>query len=130
MYRLRSLAAESQGDATIAANLRVDMAKAHNMATLRRDVDSQATLLNCMLRDLLRNKQGKSKRDEIVCGFFFFTAGLTVTSRFFLNVLYYSGTGAQALQLDLSAASNNQLCRYLYNGRIQLCVSSTSVFFT
>jgi hypothetical protein len=61
MYRLRSLAAESQGDAAIAAHLRVDMAKAHNMATLRRDVDSQATLLNCMLRDLLRNKQGKTK---------------------------------------------------------------------
>lgn len=62
MYRLRALAAESQGDPIIAANLRVDMAKAHNMATLRRDVDSQATLLNCMLRDLLRNKQGKSRR--------------------------------------------------------------------
>jgi hypothetical protein len=66
MYRLRSLAAESQGDATIAANLRVDMAKAHNMATLRRDVDSQATLLNCMLRDLLRNKQGKTRHCDTV----------------------------------------------------------------
>jgi hypothetical protein len=61
MFRLRSLAAESLEDPAINANLRVDMAKAHNMATLRRDVDSQATLLNCMLRDLLRNKQGKTR---------------------------------------------------------------------
>jgi hypothetical protein len=61
MFRLRSLAAESLADPAINANLRVDMAKAHNMATLRRDVDSQATLLNCMLRDLLQNKRGKTR---------------------------------------------------------------------
>jgi len=59
MFRLRSLVAESLNDASIHASLRIDMTKAHNMASLRRDVDSQATLLNCMLRDLLRNSQGR-----------------------------------------------------------------------
>jgi hypothetical protein len=58
MLRWRSLVAESLANPALSASLRVDMAKAHNMASLRRDVDSQATLLNCMLRDLLLNKQG------------------------------------------------------------------------
>lgn len=60
MFRWRSMVAEALADPTLSASLRVDMAKAHNMASLRRDVDTQATLLNCMLRDLLRNKQGTS----------------------------------------------------------------------
>ena len=59
MFRFRSLVAESLNDPSIAAPLRQDMARAHNMACLRRDVDCQATLLNLMLRDLLNNSQGK-----------------------------------------------------------------------
>lgn len=59
MYRLRALVAESINDSNLSANLRQDMAHAYNTATLRRDVDTQATLLNCMLRDLLQNSQGK-----------------------------------------------------------------------
>jgi len=58
MYRLRSLVAESLNDPSTSAMLLADMTKAHKMAALRRDVDSQATLLNSMLRDLLRNSQG------------------------------------------------------------------------
>jgi hypothetical protein len=61
MYRLRSLVAESIPESAAAdlhAGLRTDMARAHNMASLRRDVDTQSTLLNCMLRDLLRHSQG------------------------------------------------------------------------
>jgi hypothetical protein len=60
MYRLRSLVAESipEGATDLHAGLRTDMARAHNMASLRRDVDTQSTLLNCMLRDLLRHSQG------------------------------------------------------------------------
>jgi hypothetical protein len=58
MFRLRSLAAESLHSASLEAGLRVGMAKAYNMAVLRRDVDTQATLLNCMLRDLLKHSQG------------------------------------------------------------------------
>jgi len=57
MFRLRSLAAESLHSPAIDVGLRVGMAKAHNIATLRRDVETQATLLNCMLRDLLRHSQ-------------------------------------------------------------------------
>ena len=58
MFRLRSLVAESLTDPGMAAALRQDMARAHNMACLRRDFDCQATLLNLMLRDLLQNSQG------------------------------------------------------------------------
>lgn len=58
IFRLRSLVAESINSPSIDMKMRADMAKSHSMATLRRDVDSQATLLNCMLRDLLRHSQG------------------------------------------------------------------------
>lgn len=56
MYRYRSLVAESLPTDAV-PGLRQDMVKAHNMACLRRDVDSQATLLNLMLRDLLNGSQ-------------------------------------------------------------------------
>lgn len=56
LYRWRSLVAESLPTTTIVTV--ASMAQAHNLATLRRDVDTQATLLNSMLRDLLRHSQG------------------------------------------------------------------------
>ena len=59
MFRYRFLVAESLNDRSVNAALRQDMARAHNMACLRRDVDCQATLLNLMLRDLLNNSQGR-----------------------------------------------------------------------
>jgi hypothetical protein len=68
MYRYRSLVAEGLKDTEIDASLRQDMIKAHNMACLRRDVDSQATLLNIMLADLLNHSQSKcrcSKTNDI-----------------------------------------------------------------
>ena len=59
MYRYRSLVAESlTSDPSLATNLRQDMVRAHGMASLRRDVDTQATLLNLMLHDLLNASQG------------------------------------------------------------------------
>lgn len=58
LYRWRALVAESINDANLTTNLRADMARAHNSASLRRDADTQATLLNCMLRDLLKHSQG------------------------------------------------------------------------
>jgi hypothetical protein len=59
MYRYRSLVVEAMKNDGITASLRQDMVKAHNLACLRRDVDSQATLLNLMLRDLLLHSQSK-----------------------------------------------------------------------
>ena len=50
LLRWRALVASTQ-------SLREEHALAHNMATLRRDVDSQATLLNAMLRDMLQHSQ-------------------------------------------------------------------------
>jgi hypothetical protein len=67
MFRFRSLVAESVNDPATAAALRQDMAKAHNMACLRRDVDCQATLLNLMMRDLLENSQGKDLYSRSLC---------------------------------------------------------------
>jgi hypothetical protein len=59
MYRYRSLVTDVLKDQAINATLRQDMAKAHNMACLRRDVDCQATLLNLMLQDLIVHSQSK-----------------------------------------------------------------------
>jgi 26S proteasome regulatory subunit N3 len=60
LYRYRSLLADALKDPAITSSLRQEMARAHNMACLRRDFDSQATLLNQMLRDLLQHSQSKS----------------------------------------------------------------------
>jgi len=57
LYRLRALVLE--GMPHDMESVREDMAKAHNLASLRRDVDTQATLINCMLRDLLKASLGK-----------------------------------------------------------------------
>jgi len=90
LYRYRSLLADSMKDPSITLSLRQVMAKAHNMACLRRDVDSQATLLNLMLRDLLLHSQVEQA-----------------------NKLLSNATFPES-------ASNNELCRYLYySGRIQ-----------
>lgn len=90
LYRYRSLVADSMKDLSIALGLRQVMAKAHNMACLRRDVDCQATLLNLMLRDLLMHSQVEQA-----------------------NKLLSNATFPES-------ASNNELCRYLYySGRIQ-----------
>lgn len=86
LYRWRSLVAERAGSPAG----RQDMALAHNAATVRRDVDTQATLLNSMLRDLIRHSQIEQA-----------------------NKLLSNSTFPEQ-------ASNNQLCRYLYySGRIQ-----------
>ncbi|KAL3937037.1 MAG: hypothetical protein SGBAC_007763 [Bacillariaceae sp.] len=67
-----------------------DMAKAHNMACVRRDVDCQATLLNLMLEDLIVHSQIEQAQK------------LLSNSAF------------------PESASNNQMCRYMfYSGRIQ-----------
>jgi len=79
---------------------RAEMSFAHRTAVLRRDVDTQATLLNLMLRGLLGARQVEQAQK------------LLVNSTF------------------PDSASNNQLCRYLYySGRIQaLRLEYTSAF--
>jgi hypothetical protein len=57
LYRYRSLLVESVPTMTV--DLRQDMVQAHGNACMRRDVDTQATLLNLMLHDLLNASQGK-----------------------------------------------------------------------
>ena len=62
LYRYRCLVADAVKDPNMTLYLRTEMSKAHNMACLRRDFDSQATLLNLMLRDLLQHSQSKLAR--------------------------------------------------------------------
>jgi 26S proteasome regulatory subunit N3 len=90
MYRYRSLCVSSLNDQNLSNRLRADMAKAHNMACVRRDVDCQATLLNLMLEDLIVHSQIEQAHK------------LLSNSAF------------------PESASNNQMCRYMfYSGRIQ-----------
>mmetsp|Transcript_26483 Transcript_26483/g.30318 ORF Transcript_26483/g.30318 Transcript_26483/m.30318 type:complete len:513 (-) Transcript_26483:37-1575(-) len=98
LYRYRSLVAESNPQ--MAMSLRGDMIKSHSLASLRRDVDSQATLLNLMMHDLLNVSQVEQAQK------------LLANSTF------------------PDSASNNQFCRYLYHsGRIQsLRLEYTSAF--
>lgn len=92
LYRLRSMAAEhALGSANASAEyLRQDLVSAHRLACLRRDVDTQATTLNLMLRDLLASNQVEQAHKLIANSTF------------------------------PETASNNQFCRYLYHsGRVQ-----------
>lgn len=60
LYRLQSLVAENcNAEFGLEMGQRQHLLNAHRMAVIRRDVDTQATLLNIMLRDLLRANQGK-----------------------------------------------------------------------
>jgi hypothetical protein len=62
LYRLQSLVAEScKADFGLEMGQRQHLLNAHRMAVIRRDVDTQATLLNIMLRDLLHSNQGKNR---------------------------------------------------------------------
>merc|ERR1712071_72926 len=81
-------------------NIRDDMVHAHSLACVRRDVDSQATLLNFILRDLLCSHQVEQAQK------------LLSNSTFPEN------------------ASHNQLCRYLYNSGLihALRLDYTSAF--
>lgn len=81
LYRYQALAAESLPN----VDIRDDMVHAHSLACLRRDVDSQATLLNLILRDLLSSHQVEQAQK------------LLSNSTFPEN------------------ATHNQLCRYLYH---------------
>ena len=72
LYRFAALAYESYSVAATASttsnnisqqqqqmnDMLSTMSRAHTFATVRRDVDTQATLLNIMLRELLRHAQG------------------------------------------------------------------------
>jgi hypothetical protein len=66
LYRFRSLGADGivGKDPSLTTHLRQELSRAHNMGCLRRDVDSQATLLNLMLRDLLSHSQSEWLRNS------------------------------------------------------------------
>lgn len=64
LYRYQNLVMESSSkkEGSVEVLERGDLVGAHRMAVVRRDVDTQATLLNIMLRDLLQANQGTSPR--------------------------------------------------------------------
>lgn len=116
LYRLRGLVAEQ--DPVVAVSLRSDMTQAHNMATLRRDVDTQATLLNSMLRDLLRTSQ--SKCCDLVCFCWGSFISIILRCEFFTTFPVEQAEKLLSNSTFPETASNNQLCRFLYySGRIQ-----------
>lgn len=102
MFRFRSLVAETLKEPGMAAALRQDMARAHNMACLRRDFDCQATLLNLMLRDLLNNSQVEQAQKLLANSTFPDAASNNQLCRF----LYHSGC-IQALRLEYTSAYSN-----------------------
>jgi 26S proteasome regulatory subunit N3 len=88
LYRFRFLVQDQAQDPSEHRQL---IAKAYNRAVVRRDVDTQAVLLNGMIRELLQQSQVEQAQK------------LLANSTF-----------------PVETASNNQLCRYLYySGRIQ-----------
>jgi len=97
LYRFQALAVEACLESEKGMHLelvRDDMTKelfqAHRLAVMRRDIDTQATILNILLRDLLKADQVEQAEK------------LLSNSTF------------------PDSASNNQLCRYLYHSsRIQ-----------
>uniref|UniRef100_A0A7S2WPD9 PCI domain-containing protein n=1 Tax=Eucampia antarctica TaxID=49252 RepID=A0A7S2WPD9_9STRA len=99
LYRYQSLVVE-RIELPDSVQRRAHLMDAHRMACLRRDVDTSATLLNLLLRDLLRADQVEQAHK------------LLSNSTF------------------PDAASNNQFCRFLYHsGRIQaLRLEYTSAF--
>lgn len=92
--------------------LRSELAQAHNAALLRRDLDTTAVLLNCMLREMLQQSQVEQAQK------------LLSNSTFPSLQDSTSGGGTSSGIASSSSSSsynnNNQLCRYLYySGRIQ-----------
>mmetsp|Transcript_1481 Transcript_1481/g.2690 ORF Transcript_1481/g.2690 Transcript_1481/m.2690 type:complete len:542 (+) Transcript_1481:60-1685(+) len=101
LYRYQSLVAESCAPGFhLEQQERAGLVQAHRMAVIRKDVDTQAVLLNIMLRNLLNANQVDQAHK------------LLSNSTFPEN------------------ASNNQLCRHLYySGRIKaLRLEYTSAF--
>ncbi len=60
LYRFQSLVAEACAPGYhLEQGRRGELVNAHRLAVIRKDVDTQATLLNIMLRDLLNANQGE-----------------------------------------------------------------------
>ena len=131
LYRYQSLVTESCAPGFHLEQVqRGQLGNAHRMAVIRRDVDTQATLLNIMLKDLLNANQGtidKIVNDTLA----FHQCKKDSLYSFFLSS--YSVEQAQQLLANSTfpeTASNNQLCRHLYySGKIQaLRLEYTSAF--
>lgn len=72
LYRLQSLVAESCNPGFgLEMGQRQHLLSEHRMAVIRRDVDTQATLLNIMLRDLLNCNQGENIFLRVLCSTIF-----------------------------------------------------------
>jgi 26S proteasome regulatory subunit N3 len=100
LYRYQGLVHEHL-PSTSTTSVRTAWMEAHRMACLRRDVDTSATLLNLLLRNLLQSDQVEQAH----------------------KLMTHSDFPSET-------SSNNQLCRYLYHsGRIQaLRLEYTSAF--
>lgn len=103
LYRFQSLVAESCAPGFHLESIkRGELVNAHRMAVIRRDVDTQATLLNIMLRDLLNANQVEQAQKLLANSSFPTTASNNQLCRH----LYYSGR-IQALRLEYTSAFSN-----------------------
>lgn len=160
LYRYRCLVAEKiAAEGTVDAEaLRSELVTAHRLACLRRDVDTQSTVLNLLLRELLAADQGELAICTVIirmsCFWLFpffvsyiaayiklnhcvFCISLSLPTHLpTLTLPHHHHIAVEQAHKLLSnstfpdAASNNQLCRYLYySGRIQaLRLEYTSAF--
>jgi len=103
LYRYQGLVSESIGDILMMkSGQREELVHAHRMAVMRRDVDTQATLLNLMLRELLSADQVEQAQKLLARSTFPESASNNQLCRF----LYYSGR-IQALRLEYTSAFSN-----------------------
>lgn len=103
LYRYRGLVSESMGNGSMMQGvMREELVYAHRMSVMRRDVDTQATLLNLMLRELLNSDQVEQAQKLLANSTFPESASNNQLCRF----LYYSGR-IQALRLEYTSAFSN-----------------------
>ena len=104
LYRYRALAAEA-AYGSVASNrmYRADLIRAHRNACLRRDVDTQATALNLLLRGFLADHETEQAQ-KLLTNATFPTAD--ASNNALCRFLYYSGH-VQALRLEYTQSFSN-----------------------
>jgi 26S proteasome regulatory subunit N3 len=105
LYRYRALAADATMETAAMATriYRADLVRAHRDACLRRDVDTQATTLNLLLRGFLIDRETEQAQ-KLLTNATFPTAEASNNS--LCRYLYYSGH-VQALRLEYTQSFSN-----------------------
>lgn len=105
LYRYRALAAEAAFEPVALASriYRADLVRAHRNACLRRDVDTQATTLNLLLRGFLADRETEQAQKLLTNATF---PSMEASNNALCRYLYYSGH-VQALRLEYTQSYSN-----------------------